>query len=517
MASDPVSDPVLTKSGRLRGWKEIGRWFGVDERTVKRWEATRGLPIRRVPGEARAPVFAYEAELKAWMAAAEVAEEAPAAAHVGTTDGSRLRQRGLLLALGAGVLLLAAALWLGIGARREADARLADVRQLAHVEVAQISEQLERQPGTVQARAALAVEAARVLERVAGSPGASPELRREAAEAWRRLAIVQNSVDRSSLGDRPAARQSLEKALALVADDRSVEGGRLRARLLIEAARQAAGGGDADKAPAMLEVAGKALDAGAPAWLREELALATSEVAGWRADYAGAKAAAEPVTKLEVTDAASAVRRVRAEDLRAEALFYAGDMEGALEGYARAEAAARDGGARWPDDPRLRWAQLRALWNVGSTLIDLKRPEEAARKLSAALAGWLALEAGDREDGSVLAWVRTARMSYGLALAEAGQTDEAVTQLRTSVAERRAWLARAPDDVDRQRPLVTGLAALGDVLAPAGRREEACALYEEAGAVAARMASAGSLSLHDRQEMMGKLEASRGRWCRAGG
>jgi tetratricopeptide (TPR) repeat protein len=65
---------------RLRGWKEIGNWLGVDERTVKRWEQQRGLPVHRVPGEARAPVYAFAAELARWMEAPEPAVEVPIAA-----------------------------------------------------------------------------------------------------------------------------------------------------------------------------------------------------------------------------------------------------------------------------------------------------------------------------------------------------------------------------------------------------------------------------------------------------
>jgi hypothetical protein len=53
-------------SCRLDGWKTIAAHIGRDERTVKRWEATRGLPIRRLPGEHRSSVFAYTDELAAW-------------------------------------------------------------------------------------------------------------------------------------------------------------------------------------------------------------------------------------------------------------------------------------------------------------------------------------------------------------------------------------------------------------------------------------------------------------------
>jgi tetratricopeptide (TPR) repeat protein len=51
---------------RLSGWKEIGAFFGKNERTVKRWES-RGLPVHRLPGGTKAAVFAYADELEAWL------------------------------------------------------------------------------------------------------------------------------------------------------------------------------------------------------------------------------------------------------------------------------------------------------------------------------------------------------------------------------------------------------------------------------------------------------------------
>lgn len=52
---------------RLDSWKAISAFFGRDERTVKRWEATRGLPVHRVPGHGRSSVFAYTDELAEWL------------------------------------------------------------------------------------------------------------------------------------------------------------------------------------------------------------------------------------------------------------------------------------------------------------------------------------------------------------------------------------------------------------------------------------------------------------------
>ena len=55
-------------NGRLKGWKAIAAHFGTDERTVKRWEVQRGMPVRRVPGSGKASIYADVAELDAWLA-----------------------------------------------------------------------------------------------------------------------------------------------------------------------------------------------------------------------------------------------------------------------------------------------------------------------------------------------------------------------------------------------------------------------------------------------------------------
>jgi len=52
---------------RLDSWKEIAAYLRRDERTAIRWEKDRGLPVYRVPGGKRQAVFAYAAELDAWL------------------------------------------------------------------------------------------------------------------------------------------------------------------------------------------------------------------------------------------------------------------------------------------------------------------------------------------------------------------------------------------------------------------------------------------------------------------
>jgi hypothetical protein len=66
-ATDRSSAENSSQGTRLGCWKEIATYLGKAERTVKRWDAGRGLPIHRVPGGGRASVYAYTAELDEWL------------------------------------------------------------------------------------------------------------------------------------------------------------------------------------------------------------------------------------------------------------------------------------------------------------------------------------------------------------------------------------------------------------------------------------------------------------------
>lgn len=82
---------------RIDSWKEIAAFFGRDERTVKRWERDRALPIHRLPGE-RGGVFAYTEELTHWLnstpaAAARKREESAGAISIATARGVDLENR----------------------------------------------------------------------------------------------------------------------------------------------------------------------------------------------------------------------------------------------------------------------------------------------------------------------------------------------------------------------------------------------------------------------------------------
>ena len=77
----PIDLPQSNESPRIDSWKEIAAFFGRDERTVKRWEGQRGLPVHRVPG-GRGTVYAFTEELTAWLRSSQEREAQSAVAAV---------------------------------------------------------------------------------------------------------------------------------------------------------------------------------------------------------------------------------------------------------------------------------------------------------------------------------------------------------------------------------------------------------------------------------------------------
>jgi hypothetical protein len=65
---DSPSDSPLPPAAprRLNGWKEIAAHLGKGVRTVQRWEAEYGLPVRRIGREGGEIVFAFRDEIDRW-------------------------------------------------------------------------------------------------------------------------------------------------------------------------------------------------------------------------------------------------------------------------------------------------------------------------------------------------------------------------------------------------------------------------------------------------------------------
>lgn len=59
---------TASENERLDSWKAIARHLGRSVRTVRRWEAQEGLPVRRHMHRTQGSVYALRAELDAWLA-----------------------------------------------------------------------------------------------------------------------------------------------------------------------------------------------------------------------------------------------------------------------------------------------------------------------------------------------------------------------------------------------------------------------------------------------------------------
>src|ERR1700759_5241066 len=59
---------VKVMSGKtLSSWKEIAKYLGRDESTVRRWEREKGLPVHRPGADKGTSVYAYSDEINGWL------------------------------------------------------------------------------------------------------------------------------------------------------------------------------------------------------------------------------------------------------------------------------------------------------------------------------------------------------------------------------------------------------------------------------------------------------------------
>jgi hypothetical protein len=62
-----MDGPGTGSGRRLDSWKDIADYLGRGLATVRRWEKTLGLPVRRLPGSRGSSVFAFTDEIDAWL------------------------------------------------------------------------------------------------------------------------------------------------------------------------------------------------------------------------------------------------------------------------------------------------------------------------------------------------------------------------------------------------------------------------------------------------------------------
>ena len=113
-------------------------------------------------------------------------------------------------------LALAAGLAVSLREARLADARLAQVRELANKLVFDVHDAVQDLPGATPARKVIAQTAITYLDSTAAAVKGDSKAERELASAYRRLGDVQGNPVGASLGDSAGALTSYQKALALL-------------------------------------------------------------------------------------------------------------------------------------------------------------------------------------------------------------------------------------------------------------------------------------------------------------
>ncbi len=102
-------------SERLDGWKAIGDYLQVSDRTARRWAEEAVLPVHRVPLAGRPLVFAVTAELDAWLGtgggkAARAGSAEDKSSVEADVDGPRTARLGRRLPVRASILIVISAI-----------------------------------------------------------------------------------------------------------------------------------------------------------------------------------------------------------------------------------------------------------------------------------------------------------------------------------------------------------------------------------------------------------------------
>jgi tetratricopeptide (TPR) repeat protein len=177
--------------------------------------------LQKAPEQRYASVDALASDLRAHLAGRPVSARRQSGLYL----LSRLvvRHRAASAIAGGGLLALVAGLVIALWqvqalerANRRAEARFAQVRQLAQGLVFRYHDQIVHLPGSIPVREALLQEASRYLDGLLADHPPDPLLAREVAETYQRIATLQGeqfSPSQERLGD---AARNLDKALALL-------------------------------------------------------------------------------------------------------------------------------------------------------------------------------------------------------------------------------------------------------------------------------------------------------------
>jgi len=493
--------------------------------------AIAGKALAEKPEDRYPDVAALLADLRRHRAWEPVLARGPAGWRYPAGRFVRRHRKGLAVAALAALSLAGTAVVSTVSyiraerARAEADKRFVELRGLARFMLTELSDRLSDAPGTVAARARIAEVAGRYLDRLRAAPDAPLDLRLDTARGYYRLARLQGLSGVANLGRPQDAAASLDRAEAILGELPEGNADVLALRGDIAVARWTLASDT--RGPEWTRRAGDfyrralALEPGRKDALLGQLILARNH--GFDLTAADRPHEALPIlrdglARLRATTWPEPLRR-DAKLLEAgylarigDAIYYGGDVPGALAPYREGAALIRAELARAPS---LVWEEKlgEAAWNLSGTLGEMKGHEAEALAEAEAGIAEMRRTLSFGPDAAIEARLLILYGQQSLLLDALGRTGEAAAVSRQSIDLRRSRLAMSPGDVTRRRDLAVVLAAHSDILAKAGDRPAACAAAREGTALLAGLRRTGDLAGKDLRIDVPKLEAAAKRHC----
>lgn len=436
---------------------------------------------------------------------------------------------GVALMLGIGALIALTALYARAEAHRaEAERRFADVRGLARYMIGDFYDGLETLPGASRLRARTVQIGGEYLERLSRSRRNTPELERELAFGYGRVGHAQAIRSTNATGDLAQGERALQRAETIYrrlidADptDANLQVGLARVLTWLAGVRSSSHD-DRPAARKMLAEAFLRLDD----VLKRHPGNTEAAYARWNAVAGFTDLLADEgrwkdiIALLDANTRRTAALTVEhgyggqralleaaSENAVGDARYYSGGgASAALPHYRRAIALLDRADARHPPDVRRQIRRVIYHYQLGTTLQELGRDDDAlatfdrGQELGRNL---LAIEDGPAASRAVSA----VALAHAKLLSQRGRHEEAVRMATAVTDARRALIDRDPADFDLSVSYLASLRPLAEILVAGRRQREACDIAQRARAGWAALARRSPLPQMIRTGDLPTLEA----------
>jgi eukaryotic-like serine/threonine-protein kinase len=403
-------------------------------------------------------------------------------------------------------------------ARRDADQRFAQLRQLSKFMLFDLFDQLDGLPRSLSTRQDLAKVGQQYLSDLASDANAPLDVKVETLHGLLRLALVQAGQGMGNLGQLEAARANLKRADQLAAQLQAshvdkTQLAELRAKLLIRQSQiMSETDIDIPQAELALAEARKQLDivkvhesAAAPSADEIEWLMAIGNLRAWQGRYpqaiAFAQQSQQAINALPGAQRDSRNMRlslVRAIDQEAESAFYSGEQLEAEQVYRRELQTARDAMNAYPMNTQVLRAVSRAAWAYGTTLVANHKGTEALPITAESVQFATQLVAMSPNDADAVRVSSVARLGHGEALLEMKLYRQALEVFQVDAQWRRARWQQDLTNTSAGRDYAVSQFTIGDVYRELKQQQHACGAYQAGLGVFESLEKSGKLTQFDR-------------------